>query len=82
MCWSLRVREPKRTDDQNAALGWGLRLNQIQRQTARPSGNWREDGRPMLWKATFMDALGMEVTLLPKLDGDGYFPTGRSLPPR
>jgi hypothetical protein len=69
--WTLELREPKRSDDQNRAL-WGL-LNQIQRQ--RPIHN----GVKMtadLWKATFMDALGAEMRLLPKLDGDGFFPAG------
>lgn len=67
----LELREPKRSDPQNAAL-WGL-LHQIQRQ--RPTHN----GVPMnpdLWKAVFMDALGTEMRLLPKLDGGGFFPIG------
>jgi hypothetical protein len=67
----LELREAKRSDPQNSAL-WGL-LNQVQRQ--RPTHN----GVPMtpdLWKATFMDALGVEIAYLPKLDGPGYFPAG------
>lgn len=67
--WVLELRAPKRTDDQNRAL-WGL-LAQIQKQ--RPTHN----GVPMtqeLWKATFMDALNSECTIMPKLDGKGYFP--------
>lgn len=67
----LELREPKRTDDQNAAL-WGL-LNQIQRQ--RPTHNGVRM-TPDLWKHVFMDALGSEMALLPKLDGDGFFPIG------
>ena len=69
----LELREPKRTDDQNAAL-WGL-LNQIQKQ--RPTHNGVRM-TPDLWKLVFMDALGSEMALLPKLDGDGYFPVGHS----
>jgi hypothetical protein len=71
--WVLELREPKRTDEQNAAL-WGL-LHQIQRQ--RPT----HQGVKMtaeLWKSVFMDALGAEMRMLPKLDGDGYFPIGHS----
>lgn len=71
--YTVEIREAKRSDDQNRAL-WGL-LNQILRQ--RPTHN----GVAMtaeLWKATFMDALGAEMRLMPKLDGDGFFPMGHS----
>lgn len=69
--WTLELREPKRTDEQNRAL-WGL-LNQIVKQ--RPS----HQGMKMTaesWKAVFMQALGMEMVFLPTLDGDGVFPMG------
>jgi hypothetical protein len=69
----LELREAKRSDPQNSAL-WGL-LNQIQRQ--RPTHNGVRM-TPDLWKLVFMDALGSEMALLPKLDGDGYFPIGHS----
>ena len=69
----MELREPKRTDEQNSAL-WGL-LNQIQKQ--RPTHNGVRM-TPELWKATFMDALGAEMRMLPKLDGDGFFPIGHS----
>lgn len=69
----LELREPKRSDDQNAAL-WGL-LHQIQRQ--RPTHNGVKM-TPELWKTVFMDALGAEMRMLPKLDGDGFFPIGHS----
>jgi len=69
----LELREPKRTDDQNAAL-WGL-LHQIQKQ--RPTHNGMKM-TPDLWKFVFMDALGAEMRMFPKLDGDGYFPIGHS----
>lgn len=68
--WTVEVREPKRSDPQNKAL-WSL-LNQIQRQRPVHMG---VKMTPDLWKATFMDALGCEVTILPKLEGDGFFPT-------
>jgi hypothetical protein len=67
------IHESRRSDDQNRAL-WGL-LNQIQAQ--RPEHNGVRM-TPELWKATFMDALGSEMTLMPKLDGDGFFPLGHS----
>lgn len=65
----LELREPKRSDEQNRAL-WSL-LNQIHRQ--RPEHNGIRM-TPELWKATFMDALSSEMTLMPKLEGNGYFP--------
>lgn len=67
----LEIREPKRSDEQNAAL-WGL-LAQITKQ--RPEHN----GRPMtseLWKSVFMDALGHEVDYVGSLDGKRIFPLG------
>ena len=67
--WALELREPKRTDEQNRAL-WGL-LNQIQRQRPEHRGI---PMTPELWKAVFMDALNSECTIMPKLDGSGYFP--------
>ncbi len=69
----LELREPKRTDEQNAAL-WSL-LFQIHKQ--RPTHNGVAM-TPDLWKAVFLDALGSEMTLLPKLEGGGYFPLGHS----
>lgn len=65
----LELREPKRSDEQNRAL-WGL-LNQIQRQRPEHNGVAMT---PELWKATFMDALNSECTIMPKLDGKGFFP--------
>jgi len=69
--WVLELREPRRSDEQNAAL-WGL-LHQIHRQ--RPAHNGVKM-TPELWKSVFMDALGTEMSLMPKLDGDGFFPLG------
>ncbi len=67
--WTLELREPKRSDEQNRAL-WGL-LHQIQRQRPEHRG---VPMTPELWKVVFMDALGSEMTLMPKLDGGGFFP--------
>ena len=69
--WVLELREAKRSDAQNAAL-WSL-LGQIQKQ--RPIHNGVRMDRD-LWKVVFLDALGAEMRLIPKLDGDGFFPAG------
>lgn len=69
--WLLEIREPKRTDEQNAAM-WGL-LAQITKQ--RPVHNGRQMNSD-LWKAVFMDALGHEVDYVGSLDGKRVFPLG------
>jgi len=69
--WVLELREAKRSDPQNAAM-WGL-LHQIQKQ--RPTHNGVRM-TPEIWKAVFLQALGAEMTMIPTLDGDGYFPIG------
>lgn len=69
--WVLELREAKRSDEQNSAL-WGL-LGQIQKQRPRHNGIRMSTD---LWKATFMQALGQEMLMLPTLDGDGFFPMG------
>ena len=69
----LEIKEPKRSDEQNAALH-GL-IGQIMKQ--RPVQNGvRMD--MALWKASFMQALGEEVRFVPTLGGDGVFPIGLS----
>lgn len=67
--WTLELREAKRSDPQNKAL-WGL-LHQIQKQRPTHQGIVMT---PELWKAVFMDALSSEMTIMPKLEGNGYFP--------
>lgn len=69
--WILEIKEPKRSDDQNAALH-GL-IGQIIKQ--RPVHNGVKMDMA-LWKASFMQALGEEVRFVPTLDGDGVFPVG------
>lgn len=69
--WTLELREPKRTDDQNRAL-WGL-LNQIQKQRPVHCG---VSMTAETWKSVFMQALGAEMVFVPTLDGDGMFPMG------
>lgn len=69
--WIIELRDAKRSDEQNAAL-WGL-LGQVQKQRPRHNGVRMSTD---LWKATFMQALGHEMLMLPTLDGDGFFPMG------
>lgn len=71
--WTLEIREPTRTDEQNDALH-GL-IDQIIRQ--RPEHNGIRMDKA-LWKAAFMQALGEEIRFLPTLDGKGVFPIGLS----
>ena len=68
---TLEIREPKRSDAQNAAF-WGL-LAKITKQ--RPIHNGRKM-TPELWKSVFMDALGHEVDYISSLDGQRIFPLG------
>ena len=69
----VELRNQGRTPDQNDAIHGLIRQIMKQRKTLH--------GRPMdmgLWKATFMNALGIEVQLAPTLDGTGVFPIGLS----
>ncbi len=69
--YAVDIKESKRSDEQNRAL-WGL-LNQIAKQRPHHNGV-KMDAE--LWKCVFMQALGVEMKLLPTLDGDGFFPIG------
>lgn len=71
--WTLELRERTRTDDQNDALH-GL-ITQILKQRPTLMGVKMDKVR---YKAVFMQALGHEVTMLPTLDGTGFFPLGLS----
>lgn len=62
------VRQPKRTDDQNAKM-WAM-LSDISQ--AMPEGRRHT---PDDWKAIFMNACGWEVQFIEGLDGRP-FPTG------
>lgn len=67
----VEFREPKRSVPQNDRM-WAM-LTDIAKQ--RPNHN----GAKMtadLWKAVFMQALGAEMTMLPTLECDGFFPIG------
>jgi len=71
--WTLELRERTRSDDQNDALH-GL-IAQILRQ--RPTLNSLVMDK-VSYKATFMQAMGHEVRMLPTLDGTSFFPMGLS----
>lgn len=71
--WALELREPTRSDEQNNALH-GL-IAQIMRQRKFHNGIRMNK---VLWKATFMQALGEEIKFIPTLDGDSMFPLGLS----
>lgn len=71
--WTLELRESTRTDEQNDALH-GL-IDQILKQRPFLNGIRMDKVR---YKATFMQALGHELQLLPTLDGTGFFPLGLS----
>lgn len=67
----VEFREPKRSLPQNDRM-WAM-LTDIAKQ--RPNHN----GVRMtadLWKAVFMQNLGAEMTMLPTLECDGFFPIG------
>lgn len=69
--YAVDIKEGKRSDEQNRAL-WGL-LNQIVKQRPHHNGV-KMDAE--LYKAVFLNALGAEMRMMPRLDGDGYFPVG------
>jgi hypothetical protein len=71
--WTLELRERTRTDEQNDALH-GL-IDQILKQRPTLRGVTMDKVR---YKAVFMHALGHEMTMLPTLAGDGFFPLGLS----
>ena len=65
----VTIKEPKRTDDQNAKL-WAM-LSDVSR--AAPEGRrWDTN----TWKAAFMSALGHEILWQPGIDGGQPFPAG------
>lgn len=65
----VNIREPRRSNDQNAKL-WAM-LSDISR--AKPDGrHWTSE----TWKAAFMHSLGHELQFCEGLDGSGPFPVG------
>ena len=68
---TIEFKDKRRSTDQNAAM-WSL-LTQVARQ--RPTHNGVKMSATT-WKAVFLDALGAEITWLPKLDDPGMFAFG------
>lgn len=67
----LELREARRTDEQNNALH-GL-IAQILKQRPHHCGMRMTKEA---YKGVFMHALGREPTMVPNLEGDGFFPMG------
>ena len=67
----FELREPKRSTEQSDKM-WAM-IGDVRRQ--RPLLHGLKMTADM-WKSVFMQAAGMEVTLLPTLAGDGFFPYG------
>lgn len=71
---TVKIEEPKRNLDQNAAL-WSL-LTEISLQAYHPITGARL--APEIWKSIVMSAFGIEVTTVPSLDGLHGIPIGLS----
>lgn len=71
--WMLELRQRTRSDAQNDAIH-GL-ISQIMKQRPLLNGLVMDK---VSYKATFMQALGHEVKMLPTLDGTSFFPLGLS----
>lgn len=68
--WRVTFAEPKRSDAQNDRM-WEM--------LGRISKHLEINGKkypPEAWKCIFMKAMGKEVSFLPTLDGEEFFPTG------
>jgi hypothetical protein len=71
--WTLELRERTRTDEQNDALH-GLIAQVLKQRPFHCGLRMTKES----YKAIFMHALGREPTMLPSLEGDGFFPMGLS----
>ena len=69
--YCVEVKAATRTTEQNDKM-WAM-LGDIHK--GRPVHNGTRMS-PDRWKGTFMDALGIEVEYVPKLDGGGFVPVG------
>jgi hypothetical protein len=68
--WRVEFKEPKRSDQQNDRM-WAM-LGDIAKQGTINGKKYDPDQ----WKCIFMKQMGKEVSFLPTLDGEGFFPTG------
>ena len=71
--WQVTLSKQNRTSSQNARM-WAL-LARISKALPRWNGVPMSPDR---WKAVFMDALGVEVEIIPKLEGGGFVPISQS----
>jgi hypothetical protein len=69
----VEVKGPARTNDQNSKM-WAM-LTDITRQRKQING---QEFKPEQWKCIFMEALGHEQDILPKLDGSDFFVSEQS----
>ena len=67
----VELREPRRSTEQSDKM-WAM-LTDINRQRPTLHGCKMSTDK---WKAVFMMAAGQQVSMLPNLDGDGFFPYG------
>lgn len=68
--WRVEFKEPTRTTAQNDRL-WEM-LGRISKRMDINGKRYSDDQ----WKCIFMKAMGKEVSFLPTLDGQEFFPTG------
>lgn len=68
--WRVEFKEPKRSDLQNDRF-WEM----LGRVSVRMTINGKTY-EPEQWKCIFMKQMGKEVSFLPTLDGENFFPTG------
>ncbi|WP_295879183.1 recombination protein NinB [uncultured Bartonella sp.] len=67
----VEFKEPKRTVPQNDRM-WAM-LTEISNKALLGGNKYTADE----WKCIFLDALGQEMTFLPKLYGQGFLPIGQ-----
>ena len=67
----VEFKEPKRTLPQNDRM-WAM-LTEISNKALLGGNKYTADE----WKCIFLDALGQEMTFLPKLYGQGFLPIGQ-----
>lgn len=68
--WRVEFKEPKRSHEQNDRM-WEM-LGRISKLMEINGKKYP----PESWKCIFMKAMGKEVSFLPTLDGEQFFPTG------
>lgn len=69
----VELRGPARTSDQNRKM-WAMLTDIVVQEKTINGQQYDEDQ----WKCIFMEALGHEPDILPKLSGRGWFPVNTS----